>query len=102
MDGTWLYYALVQGQGDTRPSPIAKQFGKDWQNTHKIEWKMLPRIVAGNIRAQLSRQAVLQPHTNVDIVRTAVFTAMHAGTLDKTPRAEMIANFYQSNFDVHR
>lgn len=101
MDGTWLYYSLVQGRTE-RSCPVARKFGSRWHETHKIDWSKLPSIIAGNIRQQLDRQNVLPSSMNVDVVRSSVFTSLRADTAVGSLRDVMLSNFYQNNFDVHR
>lgn len=101
MDGTWLYYSLVQGRQE-RSCPVARKFGPDWQSTHKIDWKRFPQIIASNLREQLAQQSVLSYGAEVDIIRTSVFTSLRADTEVGSPREVMVSNFYQSNFDVHK
>lgn len=101
MDGTWLYYSLVQGRTE-RSCPVARKFGPNWHQTHHVDWSKLPSIIAGNIREQLNKQKVHSQSMNVDITRSSVFTSLRADTEVGSLRDTMLHRFYQNNFDVHR
>lgn len=101
MDGTWLYYSMVQGRSE-RNCPIERKFGTKWSKTHRVDWNKLPQIIASNLREQLGNQKILTPPGVIDITRTSVFTSLRADTEQGSARDTMLGNFYKQNFDVHR
>lgn len=101
MDGTWLYYSMVQGRSE-RNCPIERKFGAKWSKTHKVDWSKLPQIIASNLRDQLGSLKILTPPGVIDITRTSVFTSLRADTELGGARDTMVSNFYKNNFDVHR
>lgn len=101
LDGTWLYYSLVQGRSE-KNCPIERKFGSKWSKTHRVEWSKLPQLLAANLRNQLDNQKILSPPGVIDITRTSVFTSLRADTETGSARETMLSNFYKNNFDVHR
>ena len=99
MDGTWLYYSIVQGRTG-RNCPIERKFGPDWKKTHKIDWNKLPQLIAQNLDRQLALRSGGSTHT--EITRTSVFTSLRADTEVGSSRDNMLKEFYKNNFDVHR
>lgn len=96
MDGTWLYYTLVQGRGAS--CPIKAKFGPFWQSTHKINWSKLTHILSRKISEQLSLQTGYD--RCVDIVRVSVFTSTRQDTPEGSYRAKMLEDLSANNFEV--
>ncbi len=99
VDGTWLYYSLIEGRPD-RMDPVVKLFGRDWNKKYRINWQKLPYLIALNLSSQLKSQYSFRQ--NVEIVRTSVFTSMRSDTGIGSSRERMLADLYEANFDVHR
>ena len=102
MDGTWLYYSIVNGRLDARNCPLAQKFGPYWRTTHHVEWDRLPQLIARNLTAQLADRKLISSTPVLDITRCNVFTSMRADTDPNSPRVKMLSNFYKNNFAVHR
>ena len=98
MDGTWLYYNLVQDRDGV--GPIIKKYGYAWSRKFNINWKLLPALISESLNRQLSTNNFVNRY--VEIVRTSVFTSMRSDTVVGCPREKMLEGFYQANFDVHK
>jgi uncharacterized LabA/DUF88 family protein len=97
IDGTWLYYTMVEGR---ESCPIQRRYGRDWKKSHRIDYRALTQLLASNIREQLYTQS--GSDRVIDLVRTSVFTSTRDDTETDSLRLKMIQDFYSSNFEVHR
>ena len=97
IDGTWLYYTLIEGRDNC---PIQRRFGMHWKRTHRVDYRRLTQLVASQLRAQILEQT--KSERVIDIVRTSVFTSTREDTDSDSWRLKMIADFFTANFEVHR
>ena len=95
IDGTWLYYSLVQGRGEN--CPIYRKYGADWAMNYEVDWKVLPQIIAANIQKQLSSQ--LGYARPVEICRSSVFTSLKESK--DSLRNKMVSDWKVNNYEVH-
>ena len=98
MDGTWLYYSLIEGRGST--CPIKQKYGNSWERSYNIDWMRLPQIIQNNLYIQLNNQNNMK--NIVKIVRTSVFTSMRQDTPLHSQRSIMVSNWHKANFDVQK
>ena len=97
IDGTWLYYTMIEGRGNC---PIQKKYGAHWKRSYTIDYLKLTQLIASNLREQIYSQS--QTLRAVDVVRTYVFTSTRQDTEIDSYRQRMIMDMYSSNFEVHR
>ena len=97
IDGTWLYYTMIEGRGNC---PIQKKFGVNWKRQYTIDYLKITQLIASNLREQIYAQS--QAVRAVDVVRTYVFTSTRQDTETDSFRQRMIMDMLASNFEVHR
>lgn len=98
IDGTWLLYSLILGRHNH--CPVQKKFGPKWQKTHRVDYLKMMQIIATNINSQVLTQS--NQDRLIDVVKTIVFTSTRLDTPIDSLRANMITDFNNANFEVHR
>eukprot|EP01041_Mallomonas_annulata_P004803 gene4803-9578_t len=98
IDGTWLFYTLIQGRSSG--CPVKEKFGRTWSSTHRVDWDKFIQVIQTNIVTQLHKHQ--NSYRVVDLIRTYVFTSTRADTPIESDRARMITDFQNMNFEVHR
>ena len=96
IDGTWLYYSLVQGRD--YGCPVRKNFGENWHHDYKVDFRKLPSLIANAIESQLVRDG--RHKKFVDIARTHMYTSSKADTRADSLRNKMISDCNNANFQV--
>lgn len=96
IDGTWLYYSLIQGRDNC---PVKRKFGTRWSTAFSVDWNKLLQVIESNIATQLFVKHNY-PRLN-EVVRTFVFTSTRADTILESKRSRMISDFHRMNFEVH-
>ena len=97
IDGTWLYYTMIEGRENC---PIQRKYGIHWKRTHTIDYLKLTQLIATNLQEQIYAQS--RAFRAVDIVRTYVFTSLRQDTEGDSYRQRMVIDMLSSNFEVHR
>lgn len=95
IDGTWLYYTLIEGRENC---PIQRRFGVNWKKTHRVDYTKLVQIIAANLKQQLLQQSGAS--RLLDMVRSHVFTSIRDDSEADSHRVQMVSAFHASNFNV--
>ena len=86
IDGTWLYYSLIQGRA--RSCPVQNKYGEAWHRRYRVDWSRLQQIVARHVHSQVLAQSY--SNRAVEVVRASVFTSVRADTSQFSRRLLLI------------
>lgn len=87
MDGTWLYYNLINQK--TKSNPF-------WGNSNKVDWSIIPKAVSQNLSYQIFQNT--GEFRFVNVVKSYVYTSQVCDSV----RTRMFDDLEKSNFEVHR